>query len=493
MSKSAPFKPQKPIFVRFYAARDQKAPFISPYEMESFNSDSRAAFKKILKQIKLMGYQPEHVDVRLIITAGVSKTKETATKNEVRKFFQQFKIPHCFFLRESRSYEEIEIHLVDKKITIAQSTPSSTTQPSDGAPQGESSQTNRPIMVMTVDDSKTGRKIVEKCLAEYEDIQICAEAEDPLIAMELLKTHQPDVILLDVHMPKMTGLEFLEKFLPKRPIPTIMISGVAPEDGDTALRCLEVGAFDFIAKPSAQDIPEFRVTLSRVIRAAAKSRVEMHAQGNGDTTPRLINTHSLQKNKMILIGSSTGGTVALTEIFKRLPASIPPIVIVQHIPEHFSNLFAKRLNSMCPFEIKEAEHGDIIQQNRVLIAPGHSHLKIAPVTSKDGSESLCVQLTQEEPELNHRPSVNVMFRSMPHKHAKNAIGVILTGMGKDGAEGLKHLKQLGAQTIGQNQISCAVYGMPKAAKELGAVDTEVSLEDLPAAMIAAVSEKKNPS
>lgn len=323
--------------------------------------------------------------------------------------------------------------------------------------------------VLIVDDSKTIRDLLFKVLQNDPQLEVIGQVSDPLQAEEFLKTSKPDVITLDIHMPVMTGVEWLKSMVPKHKIPVVMITSLELKDGNEVFEALELGAIDYIQKPTLQELHNIAPIIKSKIYEASYAKVRPKKIERIRTTTNLIEKH--KSNIVVAIGSSTGGTEALRTVLCGLPENIPPIIIVQHIPAVFSKAFADRMNKLCPFEVKEAEQGDIIQNNRVLIAPGGTQMKLA----KRGS-NYCIQITDDEPVNRHKPSVDYLFYSVAEQIGSNAIGAILTGMGADGAKGLLAMKEKGAITLSQNEESCVVYGMPKAAWEAGASQAQVDLD-----------------
>lgn len=328
------------------------------------------------------------------------------------------------------------------------------------------------VRVLIVDDSKTIRNLLVKILQDDPKIEIVGQAEDPIKAEFLLPTARPDVITLDVHMPRMTGVQWLKKILPKYRIPVVMITSLELKDGNEVFEALELGAVDYIQKPSMKEISLVSDLIREKIVNAASARVHPPKEPSKFISSLKVNCN-FDPGIVIAIGSSTGGTDALRRVLLSLPKDIPPIVIVQHIPAVFSKAFSDRMNTLCPFEVKEAEHGDALHSNRVLVAPGGTQMKLV---RKDSG--LFVEVNDEPPMNRHKPSVDYLFNSVAELKGKKAIGVILTGMGADGAKGLLHMKDRGAQTLSQDEASCVVYGMPKAAWELGASQQQVSLENI---------------
>ena len=335
--------------------------------------------------------------------------------------------------------------------------------------------------VLIVDDSKTIRSLLDKIFKLDPNIEVIGSIENPLEVETFLQNHKPDVITLDIHMPYLNGVELLKKIMPKYPIPTVMISSISMEEGPMVLSALEAGAVDYIQKPSFEEIKHVAPLIIEKVKDARHAKVRVTAESGSASSPHL---RKISKDKplfqlkvtlpiaqLIVIGSSTGGTEALREILIRLPDKIPPILIVQHIPAVFSKAFAERMNSLCPFEVKEAVDGDIVAENRVIIAPGGTQMGI-----RQNGAGLTITVDEKAGAVNrHRPSVDYLFDQVAKVCPKKTVGVVLTGMGADGAKGLLNLKHAGARTIGQDEQSCVVYGMPQAAFKLGGVEKQITL------------------
>lgn len=349
------------------------------------------------------------------------------------------------------------------------------------------------IRVLTVDDSALMRQVLAQLLSRDPGIEVVGSAPDPFIAREKIKALNPDVLTLDVEMPKMDGLTFLEKLMAGHPMPVVMVSSLTEVGCDTTLRALELGAVDFITKPKIdlrEGMDEVAQDLIGKIKAAAMAKVRRR-DGATDrmaspVASRLLSLASSAMIKttdtIIAIGASTGGTEALRAVLEVLPPNTPPIIVTQHMPERFTKTFADRLNQLCRISVKEAEDGDSVLPGHALIAPGSYHMTLV----RSGAR-YSVRLNQDPPVNRHRPSVDVMFDSVARYAGANTIGVILTGMGGDGAKGMLAMKQAGAYTIAQDEASCVVFGMPKEAIKLGCVDKILSLENIPAAMLAQAS------
>jgi two-component system chemotaxis response regulator CheB len=334
------------------------------------------------------------------------------------------------------------------------------------------------VRVLVVDDSPTMRGLITATLATDPMIEIVGEAADPHEARIAIKTLSPDVITLDIEMPNMNGLEFLEKIMRLRPTPVVMISTLTQAGADINLRALEIGAFDCVAKPNSFNRDSF-LSLAEKVKAAATARRFATPRRPAAPSPAGYSPDG----RIVAIGSSTGGVEALVEILSQFPANCPPTIISQHMPATFTKSFADRLDRLCPARVAEATDNAPISPGHIYLAPGDAHLEI---TMKEGPRC---RLSQAERVNGHRPSVDVMFHSVAREFGKRAVGVILTGMGRDGAQGLLALRQAGAETIGQNEASCVVYGMPKVAFEIGAVAVQASLEQIASRILQATETR----
>jgi two-component system chemotaxis response regulator CheB len=335
------------------------------------------------------------------------------------------------------------------------------------------------VRVLIVDDSATMRSLIATVLQRDPDIEVVGEAGDPLEAREAIKRLNPDVITLDVEMPNMNGIEFLEKIMRLRPMPVVMVSTLTVRGAEATLEALELGAVDCIAKPSTGGLDEFR-DLPFKVKAAAKAKVKPLRPAGAAPSPAPLD-HALD-GRVIAIGSSTGGVEALITVLSRFPANCPPTVITQHMPATFTKSFSQRLDRICAPTVAEAHDGAVLEPGKVYIAPGgESHLEIG------GANTLRCRLTADAPVNGHRPSVDVLFQSVARTAGPMAIGAILTGMGRDGADGLLAMRQAGARTIGQDEATSVVYGMPKVAYEIGAVERQAPIERLAAELLKAPS------
>lgn len=344
------------------------------------------------------------------------------------------------------------------------------------------------LRVLIVDDSAVVRQALAGIIGEAPDMEVMATASDPLIAAERILEEVPDVITLDVEMPRMDGLTFLQKLMRQHPIPTVIISSLTGEGTESALKAMECGAVDIIQKPKLGTklfLEESRTLIHDVIRGAARAKLRplRHVPAPKLTADAVIakkmsKSMAQTTEKVVVVGASTGGTEAIRVFLEAMPADAPGIVIVQHMPENFTKSFACRLDSLCGMSVKEAEDNDTIVRGRALIAPGNRHTLI-----KRSGARYYVEVKDGPLVSRHRPSVDVLFRSAAQYAGKNAIGVIMTGMGDDGARGLLEMKSEGAVTIAQDERSCVVFGMPKEAIKKGAVDAVLALEEIAAEVV----------
>ena len=346
----------------------------------------------------------------------------------------------------------------------------------------------QPITVLIVDDSALIRHLFTEMLSGDPGIKVVGTAIDPLDAREKIKQLNPDVLTLDIEMPKMDGLAFLEKIMTLRPMPVIMASTLTQNGAAETIRALELGAVEYISKPTGMRLDDglehLKAELISKVHIAARANIGTRAVTTKTSTALAYTPHAAAP-QIIAIGSSTGGVEALRDVFARLPGNLPPIVMTQHMPATFTPSFAARLDSLSPITVAEARQGQRLLPGHAYLAPGNQHLHIA----RSGTEFIA-RLDENPPVSGHRPSVDVLFDSVAHYAGGNAVGVILTGMGKDGANGLLKMREQGAQTIGQNQASCVVYGMPKAAMAIGAVAIETALSDIPAQIVAACQNRR---
>ncbi len=347
----------------------------------------------------------------------------------------------------------------------------------------------RRIRVMVVDDSAVVRQVLSATLAEDPEIEVIATASDPVFALEKMQRDWPDVITLDVEMPRMDGITFLKKLMAERPTPVVICSTLTGKGTETSMQALAAGAVSIVTKPTVglkQYLQDASDDLIHAVKAAAKANMRRLAPLS--TAPKLTADAILSApssamaqttDTVVAIGTSTGGTQALEAVLTRLPRVTPGIVIVQHMPEKFTEAFANRSNELCQIEVREAKHGDRVMPGRALIAPGGRHMLL-----KRSGAQYHVDIMDGPPVSRHRPSVAVLFRSVAKCAGKNALGIIMTGMGDDGARGLREMREVGARTLGQDEASCVVYGMPKEAMKMGSVERELPLHEIPAAVLS---------
>ena len=334
--------------------------------------------------------------------------------------------------------------------------------------------------VLIVDDSAVVRKILTDELSKYEDIEVVGSAVDPYVARDKILKLRPDVLTLDVEMPRMDGLTFLSKLMQFHPMPVVVVSSLTPKNSEAAIRALELGAVEVIGKPgSAYSVPEIARQLVRAIRAAAGARIRKELLELPAVPPATRHFQLKTTDKVLAVGASTGGTKAIEVLLTSLPAMAPGTVIVQHMPEHFTAAFASRLNQLAAMEVREARDLDSVVTGVALIAPGHRHM----VLERSGARYL-VRLHDGPPVHHQRPSVDVLFHSVARSGGANAVGVLLTGMGADGAEGLLAMRESGSHTFAEDESSCVVFGMPREAIVLGAAAEVVALPRMAPAILA---------
>ncbi|OLU33996.1 chemotaxis response regulator protein-glutamate methylesterase [Pseudomonas sp. PA15(2017)] len=348
------------------------------------------------------------------------------------------------------------------------------------------------IKVMIVDDSAVVRQVLSQVLAADPAIEVIGTAADPLFALDKMQRQWPDVIVLDVEMPRMDGITFLRKLMAERPTPVVICSTLTEKGATTTMQALSAGAVSIVTKPQAS-LSKFLINASddlvNAVKAAARANVKRLVSKSPPAAPQAklsadailppaTSAMARTTERIVAIGTSTGGTQALEYILTRLPRVCPAIVIVQHMPERFTAAFAERLNGLCELEVLEARHGDRVVPGRALIAPGGRHLLL-----KRSGAQYVVEVVDGPPVSRHKPSVDVLFRSTARAAGANATGIIMTGMGDDGARGLREMHEAGALTLGQDEASCVVYGMPKEAMKLGAVSKEIPLDQIPAAIL----------
>lgn len=339
------------------------------------------------------------------------------------------------------------------------------------------------IRVLIVDDSAVVRKILTEELSKYQDIEIVGSAVDPYIARDKIVKLKPDVITLDLEMPRMDGLSFLVKLMKHYPMPVVVLSSLTPKNSETALKALELGAVEVLCKPgSAYSTLDISRSLVNAIRAAASARINLNKTKTYASDDGKLRDFSLKTtHKVIAIGASTGGTKAIEIVLRGLPVTSPGTVIVQHMPEHFTTTFAKRLNEICRMEVREARDNEHVVPGLALIAPGNRHM----LMHRSGGNYL-VRIKDGPPVHYQRPSVDVLFQSVAKHAGRNSVGVLLTGMGADGAKGMLAMSENGAFTMAQDEETSVVFGMPKEAIKLGCVDEVVPLQNIAKQIINAI-------
>lgn len=348
----------------------------------------------------------------------------------------------------------------------------------------------KPVRVLIVDDSAVIRQLLSMLLSADPEIEVVGTASDPFIARDRIKALNPDVITLDIEMPHMDGVTFLRKIMALRPMPVVMISTLTQAGAETTLEALEIGAVDFVAKPThdvANALADLAGELQAKVKSAAQASIGAHRVPAAVRLPRRERPLS-SGERIIAVGASTGGVEALKRLLMDMPAECPPILITQHMPPRFTAAFAERLNRECPMTVSEATHNETVEPNHAYIAPGSHHLELV----RSGGHYRC-SLADGPTVSGHRPSVDVLFQSVARIAGKSAVGVILTGMGKDGANGLFDMRSAGAITLGQDQASSLIYGMPRAAFERGAVMHQFPLSHMADAILdACQADTKTP-
>jgi len=343
------------------------------------------------------------------------------------------------------------------------------------------------IKVLVVDDSAVVRKVFSEELSKERDIQVIATAPDPYVARDKIVKLKPDVVTLDIEMPRMDGITFLKKLMRYHPMPVIIVSSLTQKGSKLALEALSLGAVEVISKPAGSySVGEMTLQLANKIRAAARARLLTPTKTSGQvvSTTAPLKALAATTNKIIAIGASTGGTEALKVVLTQMPPNCPGIVVVQHMPAKFTTSFAERLNSLCEIEVREAQDEESVIPGRALIAPGNYHMLL-----KRSGARYYVKIKQGPMVHHQRPSVDVLFRSVAKYAGENALGIILTGMGADGAQGLLEMKRAGAKTIAQDEKSCVVFGMPKEAIKKGAVDKIAPLEEIAKLSLKMITKK----
>jgi len=333
------------------------------------------------------------------------------------------------------------------------------------------------IKVLCVDDSALIRNLMTEIINSQPDLEVVGTAPDPLVARDMIKALNPDVLTLDVEMPRMDGLDFLERLMRLRPMPVVMVSSLTERGSEITMRALELGAVDFVTKPKMgirDGLLDYTDTIADKIRAASRARVRAGRPATASAAPvPMLRSPMLSTEKLIIVGASTGGTEAIKDFLMPLPPDTPAIMIVQHMPPGFTRSFAARLNGLCRITVKEAEHGERVLPGYAYIAPGDRHLALA----RSGANYVA-HLNDDPPVNRHRPSVDVLFDSAAIHGGKNVTGVILTGMGKDGARGMLRMKDAGAYNLAQDEATSVVFGMPKEAIALGGAHEVVPLQNM---------------
>jgi len=441
---------------------------------ETTNKYGKNAIPNLLKEFKKNGSKKENLRAKVVGGGHVLEAiKESETEVGKENIKIALELLHKFDITiEGKKTggllgKKIRFHTETGLVRIKEIEPSNPTPP----PPKE-----KPIRVMVVDDSKPMRTLLKKMIEEDPRLQVEHLAEDANEALKLMRRSKPDVITLDIQMPGMSGIDFLKLYMPTTPVPTIMISGFSATEFDPIMESLENGAFDFIKKPNFSDTAVMAKDLQEKIKEAFLSKkTHQKKEVSSALKEKIILGTPLLSKYILAIGASTGGTEAIKDLLVQLPANVPPIVIVQHIPPGFSKAFADRLNTICAFNAKEASTGDILTPGNCYVAPGDHHMRFI---EKDGHIS--IRITEDPPVNRFRPSVDYMFNSLTDFTGRRKImAVLLTGMGDDGARGLLQLKKKDVFTVAQDESSSVVYGMPKAAKEMGATCSVLALNDIP--------------
>lgn len=428
-------------------------------------------------QIKVIAWKSDETQVKSLLAKAGLSPQAVATFNDGEAL-------ECFFFADSGRLRVAPL----ESAAVAPAKASVSRVSAPGASRAEAAEEGpsdpfqgRKARVLIVDDSKTMRQLLRKIIEASSNLEVAGEAERPSEARKLIEQVKPDVMTLDINMPEMTGVEFLRQILPQRFIPTVMISSIGINEGHEVLSAFELGAVDYIQKPAANEMAAMLPIINEKIFAAANVRrtSEKRKKAQADGMVKRLGQR-FESSKLIAVGASTGGTEAIKSVFTQFPENVPPIVVVQHIPPYFSTAFANRLNDLCRFEVREAKDGDELRPGLALIAPGGLHMEI----QRKGSQ-LVARVFDAEAVNRFKPSVDVLFRSVARELGGKATGVLMTGMGSDGAKGLLEMKKAGAHTIAQDKESCVVFGMPRAAIEIGAATEIKSLDDIPDALMKA--------
>lgn len=454
------------IFVSFHhASQDCLGVYVKRSDL------SKGVFDKVFVDVKTY-FQNDIAKVDLKIIGALKSMTEVASYfdhkmfQSIKKIEKDFQIEVCFLPEVNKVRVSIEPMVSTKPVFQARAMPSK-------------------FKVLIVDDSKTIRTILSKIFLSDPMFEVCAMAEKPSEVEALILKHKPDVITLDIHMPEMDGVTLLKTIIaPKYHIPTVMISSISMAEGPMVLDALEHGAVDYIQKPEMSEIASVTPFILEKVRTAAMANVNKTARR--EKTKPIQTKETCNLDSLIVLGSSTGGTEAIREILTALPNKIPPMLIVQHIPAVFSLAFAKRMNELCPFDVKEAEDGDEVRQNRVLIAPGGFQMKMVHKNGK-----VFVEINDDAPVNRFKPSVDYMFMTVAKSLYTHTVAVILTGMGKDGAKGMLELRNLGVRTIAQDEETSVVFGMPKEAILIGGAEFVEPLGSIAERITLLTNQKKS--
>ncbi len=455
-------------FISFHhSSQDCVGFLVKRSELES------AAFEKIVTFTNdYFGGEHAKVEVKIIGTARALEA--------IGQFFENRKFQAIKKIEKSGQVEVCFLPEINKvRVSIESATQAAP------APRSIAKAQPTKFKVLVVDDSKTIRTILAKIFSSDPMFEVCAMAEKPSDVEGLIQKHRPDVITLDIHMPEMDGVTLLKTIItPKYHIPTVMISSISMAEGPLVLDALENGAVDYIQKPEMSEIEKVTPFILEKVRTAAMANLSKKLH----TRERRVSVKTSEicnQDSLIVLGSSTGGTEAIRDILTALPNHIPPMLIVQHIPAVFSLAFAKRMNDLCPFEVKEAENGDEVRPNRVLIAPGGTQMKMIHKSGKT-----YVEINDDEPVNRFKPSVDYMFLTVAKSLYTHTVAVILTGMGKDGAKGMLELRNLGVRTIAQDEETSVVFGMPKEAINIGAAEFVEPLGSIAERITILTNQKK---
>lgn len=475
-----------------------------------FGNDDPQSFKyarpAIVEMLKIFknkfGSSKDDLVVNIFGGANINTAEDSvygmvgsANIKEVKSILDSFKIPISNERTGGKTGMKVEINVQSGQIRFQSLRPSTALKEEQcvsQAPIVSKDSKEKRIHVLIVDDSKVIQKIITKVLSQFNDIVVVGTADGPMEAEKIRKEHRIDVMTLDLNMPQMDGVTYLKSYMALPKVPSVIVTDYNLKASGPVFDALEWGALDYLQKPSLHDLEDFGIELYKKIKMCSEYslRGQREKETSNALSGSLIESYQTRlqlapEQYFILIGSSTGGTEALKELLMKMPAKIPPILIVQHIPPVFSRAFAERLNQILPFKVKEASHGDRIEPGVVYIAPGGQHMKI-----KKMADIYKIQITEDPPVNRFRPSVDYLFASGQELVDKKIISIILTGMGDDGAREMLNLKRKGSITIAQDERSCVVYGMPKAAKERGAVDFELPLDKIAEKIVTIIAKKQ---